>query len=120
MKIAKVVAYVLLFIVVVVTTIFVINFIRMDFSLENAEVVSQVRKTLNRTGRSVSWIAFASITRAELGPRLLRDFKTNKPIELKKGEYYLVSFDQTLWEGPSPTYVVDPSTREIIGSIPGI
>lgn len=117
---SKIIGFVLLFVIIFIGAVYAINYIRMDLSKEEAAIVSDVKETLEESGQRIGWLSFVRITRSESEPRLLRDIKSNKPVEAKKGEYFLISFSQTLWQGPSPTYVVDPVTREIIGYIPGL
>jgi hypothetical protein len=118
-KTLQIVGFVLAFVVLLIAAVFVINFIRMDLSREDAALVNEVRQTLNEKGRGVSWLSVVKLTRAEYDANLIRSIDSNEPIQVKKGEYYLISFSGTFTK-TSPTYVVDPSAREIIGYIPGI
>lgn len=119
MKIIRIVGFVLVAVMLFIAAIWVINYFRMDLSKEDAAIVREVRQTLNESGRRVSWFSFVRITRAQFDSRLIRSVNSNETFEAKKGEYYLISFSKTFWSGPSATYVVEPSSREIIGYIPG-
>jgi hypothetical protein len=118
-KTAKIVGFVLAFVILLIAAVWVINYIRMDLSREEAALVNDVRHTLNENGRNVSWLAFVKVTRAEYSSRLIRSINSNEPVQLTKGEYYLVSFSGALWTEATPTYVIVPTTREIVGYIPG-